>query len=266
MWISSIEINENKTLNGQYTVLYHSPSSSDADFIKFFSEWIEKNHNEEKKHIICGDFNIDMAHTTHKTLYKHKLNEIINENGMKQIIKEYTRKTENTNTLLDLIITNTNEIKYQIDDINNISDHSTIQIVWNEIFSEKKCTEKKTILHKYNKQQLQDDLNRKEYYYCYDKNMSCSEKAEKLIQTLRESVNKFKKEIEIKEKENNKWFDTTLKELKQKRDEAYKKAQNTSDNILWANYKQIRNKYSKMLKKMQQQSHEKRDHRMQRGQ
>lgn len=62
MWILSIEINENKTLNGQYTVLYHSPSSSDADFIKFFSEWIEKNHNEEKKHIICGDFNIDMAH------------------------------------------------------------------------------------------------------------------------------------------------------------------------------------------------------------
>lgn len=48
MWILSIQINEHKTLNGQYTILYHSPSSSDTEFIKYLNEWIEKYHDEEK--------------------------------------------------------------------------------------------------------------------------------------------------------------------------------------------------------------------------
>jgi hypothetical protein len=92
-------------------------------------------------------------------------------------------------------------------------------------------------------------LKQNEYYYCYDRTISVSEKAEKLIKSLKESVNKFKKEIKIKEKDNNKWFNPKLKELKEKRDEAYKTAQNTNDTELWSNYKQIRNKYSKMIKR-----------------
>lgn len=79
----------------------------------------------KKKHIICGDFNIDFSNTTNKTLQKNKLNNIIKENGMKQIMKEYTI-TENTRTLIDWIITNTNEIKCTVSTNDNISDHETM--------------------------------------------------------------------------------------------------------------------------------------------
>lgn len=96
MWILSIEIKQNNTLNGQYTILYHSPSSSVSNFINYFNEWIDKYHNEEKKHIVCGDFNIDMAETSNKKSIKYRLNRIIQENGMIQVMNEYTRITENT--------------------------------------------------------------------------------------------------------------------------------------------------------------------------
>lgn len=84
-------------------------------------------------------------------------------------------------------------------------------------------------------------------------NMNCSDKAEKNIQSLKESVYKFKKEIQIKERENNKLYDKNSKEMKQKRDDEYKKVQNTNDTELWTNFKQIRNsrnKYSKMIKNL----------------
>lgn len=128
MWILSIEIVKQKTINGQYTIIYHSPSSSDADFIRYFNEWVEKSHNEEKNHIICGDFNIDMSETTNKKCYKNKLNSTTYENGLIQIVTDFTRITENTKTLIDLIITNVIEMKCMVMDSDNISDHATINI------------------------------------------------------------------------------------------------------------------------------------------
>lgn len=129
VWILSIEIIERKNLNGQYTILYHSPSTSDANFIKYFDEWVEKNHKDEEKHIICGDFNIDMSETSSKKCYKNRLNSTIYENGLMQIMNEYTRITENTKTLIDLVITNTNEIECKIKNDDNISDHATINLI-----------------------------------------------------------------------------------------------------------------------------------------
>lgn len=74
---------------------------------------------------------------------------MIKENGMIQIMNEYTRTTQNTKTLIDLIITNTNSIKCKIDHNNNISDHATIQIIWQNTEYGNEMIEKKTILHKY---------------------------------------------------------------------------------------------------------------------
>lgn len=108
---------------------------------------------------------------------------------------------------------------------------------------------KKNILYKYNKEKPTENLRKKKPIYCFDKNLSCSEKAENLVQLLRESMSELKKEVESKEKENNKWYDKNLRELKRERDEAYRKTRNTNDKETWNKYKQIRNKYSKMIKK-----------------
>lgn len=193
MWILSIEITEHKDLNGLYTILYHSPSSSESKFLKYFSEWMEKNHSGEMKHLICGDFNIDMSENSNKILNKNKLNSIINDNGMIQIMKKPTRITEKTKTLIDLVITNMNEIKCEQNEKDNISDHTTIHIIWNNVINMNENIEKKTILYKYNKQQLENELKKENYSFCFDENISCSKKAEKLISILKKSVYTFKK-------------------------------------------------------------------------
>lgn len=102
---------------------------------------------------------------------------MIHENGMKQIMNEYTRTTENTNTLIDLVITNRNNIRCKINNNEKISDHATIKIEFEHSMKEKEFCEKKTILYKYNTQELEDKLKKKKYYYCSDKNLSCSYKA-----------------------------------------------------------------------------------------
>lgn len=249
VWILSIELNEQKrNLNGQYTVLYHSPSSSDAVFIKYFNEWIEKNHKEEKKHVICGDFNIDMSDTSNKICYKNKLNSTINENGMRQIMNENTRITRKTSTLIDLIITNTNTIKCKIEDNDKISDHSTIHIISNNKINKKEHIEKRMILHNYTKENFKNELRNKFWSFILDENLSVSKKAEKFTENLTQSINVFKKEILIRNKENNKWYDKNLRKLKKERDEAYKQTKGTKNGDLWITYKKLRNKYSKMIK------------------
>lgn len=249
MWITSIEIIKHRNLNGQYTVLYHSPSSSDADFIKFFEEWIEKNNTEEKQHVICGDFNIDISNNTNKKYYKDKLQKTINENGMKQKINEYTRVTKNTKTLIDLLITNAEEIEGKTINEDNISDHTTINIIKYKYKNEIENKEKTITILKYEKEELQNELKNTDWSFCENKNLSCSEKAEYIVKKLKESIEKFKKDIILKDTKNeNKWYDKKLLKMKKSKIETYKIAKQTNDSDTWIKYKTIRNRYSKMIK------------------
>lgn len=132
IYILSIEIIKPKKYIGQYTIIYHSPSSSDAEFLNIFDEWLEKNNTNTKTHIICGDLNIDMAETSKKSTYKKKLNKIINDHGLEQKIKEYTRITRETKTMIDLIITNNKNIEGIIINNEQITDHATLSIINNK--------------------------------------------------------------------------------------------------------------------------------------
>lgn len=73
---------------GFYGVLYHSPNKSDADFLTYFESWCDDNIENNKVYTIVGDFNIDMSK---ETCYSKKLKNIINANGMKQIVNFSTR-------------------------------------------------------------------------------------------------------------------------------------------------------------------------------
>lgn len=66
---------------------------------------------------------------------------------------------------------------------------------------------------------------------------------------MKESLYKFKKEIEFKQKNSNKWYNEKLKQMKESRDDIYKRAKQTDKRELWAQYNKLRNKYSKMIKK-----------------
>lgn len=72
---------------GNYGVVYHSPSSSDSSFLNLFEEWYENHFSPEKLTIIVGDFNIDLSKTT---TYSNRMIQIINNNGLKQTVNDFT--------------------------------------------------------------------------------------------------------------------------------------------------------------------------------
>ena len=59
--------------------------------------------------IIAGDFNIDWQ----SDFYKSKLESILNDNGQKQIMKEFPRITKNSKTLIDYIVTNNEMVDHE---------------------------------------------------------------------------------------------------------------------------------------------------------
>ena len=52
--------------------------------------------------MIAGNFNIDW----YRDYYRTRLTSILNDNGLKQIVNEFTKITLSSKTLIDYIITN----------------------------------------------------------------------------------------------------------------------------------------------------------------
>lgn len=123
IWITSFEIKINNNYT-QIASIYCSPSEDKIVRIKKFEEWIE-NNCENKSVVLCGDFNIDLLKNNNCCRF---LNNVINDNGMKQIINEPTRVNNNSSTLIDLCITNINRISAKVSIDDQISDHRIIQI------------------------------------------------------------------------------------------------------------------------------------------
>lgn len=80
-----------------------------------------------KKIYVLGDFNINLL--DNKTNFSIKLKTFLATNKLIQVIKEPTRITETTKTLIDLCITNDKNINYAKSICeNNLADHNTIMI------------------------------------------------------------------------------------------------------------------------------------------
>lgn len=75
--------------------------------------------------ILIGDFNINYAN---EDGYVKKFKQLINLNGMKQLIQDYTRITQKTKTIIDLIISNDHYLKTGVKSEPKISDHDWIYI------------------------------------------------------------------------------------------------------------------------------------------
>lgn len=60
-------------------------------------------------------------------IYKNKVSNII-ANGLKQVVKDYTRVTKNSKTIIDYVITNSNKVDVKIKSNNKIADHEAINI------------------------------------------------------------------------------------------------------------------------------------------
>lgn len=145
-----------KTEKVVITAVYRSPSSQDCEFYEVFEELMEELTEKDTDIIIAGDFNIDY---NRESFYKSRINNILNDNGLKQIVNESTRITSRSRTLIDYVITNNHsKISAKNNNVNKISDHEAIEIKI-ECNSEKQNNScKKIDIFKYNKNLFNSEI------------------------------------------------------------------------------------------------------------
>lgn len=117
-WCVGIEV-QDKIYKGVIIVLYHSPSTSDSDFIRVLEEIVE-SVIEKGECIVMGDFNINMMVDS---FYARKLRTTMLSLGIKQLVDKPTRITKDSRTIIDLVFAN-NEVTVDVRDKPKITDHS----------------------------------------------------------------------------------------------------------------------------------------------
>ena len=108
--------------------MYRPPDSSkllSKNFKNLFNDFIASTISEDKEFILLGDLNIDYK----KESCHNDIKDIITGNGLHQVIKDFTRETDTSKTIIDIIITShKNNIADTIVHITGISDHCLIGI------------------------------------------------------------------------------------------------------------------------------------------
>ena len=100
-----LEIFPYKTKSFLICSMYRPPDTSSythANFKNLFAGMLDLATANLKEVIVMGDLNVNY----HRNEDNTEIKSIISVNGFKQIVKEATRTTENTATLIDIIITN----------------------------------------------------------------------------------------------------------------------------------------------------------------
>ena len=154
-WMSAYKV-ENKSTILIIMAVYRSPACREVEFCEAFDEITENICETNLEIIIAGDFNIDWRKNN---TYKNRIQATLNDNGLNQIVTEYTRVTENTKTLIDFVITNSINVSAKNNGENKIADHEAIDInIKNKNFIE--STKKEIEIFKYNKNLFRTEVRK----------------------------------------------------------------------------------------------------------
>lgn len=243
IWYMCIEI-KNTSLKGLYSCLYRSPSSSIPNFLSTFEEICNETINLSKTNIIIGDFNIDVSKDS---LYSKRLIDLIHKLGLIQLIDYYTRITERSKTIIDLVVTNNSSIKTKCNESAKVSDHESIEIKISRTNMNKNVEFKQVISWKnYSKETFMYILGLIDWstFYMLDINGKLQFLCDMLVCVLEQLVES--KMIKCDHKNN--WYTEELKKLYGEKINLHIKAKitNSFDDI--QQYKNVRNRYNYLIR------------------
>lgn len=117
--------NGKKYLNTIITAIYRPPTSGSTDkFLEELDEELEYRNSNRDKVIIIGDINIDYIKDSPDS---REYTQVLNSNFFAQLITEPTRKTLNTKSCIDHIITNVNFFTHAAGTLaTDLSDHDMV--------------------------------------------------------------------------------------------------------------------------------------------
>lgn len=86
--------------------IYLSATTNKNTVLNHFEQWCGRIC-EGRAVVLIGDFNVNMSVDTP---FRHKINNICDDNGLVQIVSAPTRITQTSSTLIDLCLVNFNKI------------------------------------------------------------------------------------------------------------------------------------------------------------
>lgn len=142
---------------------YRANNAKNDTFEQAFDEFLSKTVNQNKLNICVGDLNLNMNENS-KSVSQFK--SICDMHGVFYISDFFTRITNNSQTKIDVILTNdTDRVKCNTIPNEKISDHETIKIDISH--EEKRDFSKKQIViswKNYSKDQLIENLRKLNWY------------------------------------------------------------------------------------------------------
>ena len=151
-WVSIKQPNSRTILIGN---VYRPPQGNIETFIQVLEDILTSIDLSKIELFILGDFNIDILEK--KNPNTKKLLELIKTFGLRQLIKTPTRYSKDKNSLIDVIITNSDFISSSgVCDV-NLSDHQMIIATRKKARAKKqKCNSNGRSYRNYNKQTFQN--------------------------------------------------------------------------------------------------------------
>lgn len=245
LWFLSIEIWQGCT-KGIYNIFYRSPDKKfkSKDIVKIMNEYLHKVIDLSKLNIIMGDLNVNL---NKEEALSTKMKNVIMKYGMNVINNFNTRINTNTETKIDVILTNrSDEIVCKVMNDEHITDHETILVTITGNTNDNKQVNKILSWRDYSREKLISNLSKRSWSE-FDK-LSLETKIMKIRENIYDSTVPFTKMIRINDKiKPKKWYDSELREMKMKKIELSKKSRQTkleSDNVA---YKNIRNEFTRIL-------------------
>lgn len=236
-WITGIEVMISKQKIYIFTV-YHSPNSSDLEFLErleeILSEWaVNKGHI-----LLVGDFNINMAR---KSTYSNRLQDIIKQHCLYQLVDGFTRITPTCKSIIDLVITNQKNLRVKVHLTPKITDHSLITVQFDSHFAITELTRKTRNFKNFDGLRFQFDLMEQDW------NPNSSDidvVSDILVTSMLTCLDRHapEKEIYIQTKwACNEWINEEIKLAISERDRKYRRAVITDNEEDWKEYRIKRN-------------------------
>ena len=211
-------------MNFNIIVLYNPPKHN-VTFYQSFDDLL-KALNHRSENIVLGDFNINWLDKN----CKQKLKTVISKHKLHQIIKEPTRISKTSKTLIDLIFTNKpDRVSKTYNLLTGLSDHNMILVI-------RKLTKKRlqrlsfkqnhnyvqTRIPKQKINQFENELKRLNWdnvLQTSDTDRCC----DILTNTMADVIQKFTCPFKLKHKQTLPWINNDIYQLMKRRDHALKK-------------------------------------------
>ena len=227
--------------------VYRLPSGIQRLLVEHLDKYLPDIIGPRKETFILGDFNMD--YTCNKSKRKFGINRLESKFNFQQLINAFTRSTQNTNTIIDWILTDSTAVTESGTLNVNMSDHLPVYMV-----------------RKKNRNKIEKHSTTGPSYIHYDKDEFCrliaqqnwnpfdeTEDVSIMWNLFEENMNKTLdircpvRKITVSDTKPD-WLSNEIILLMRKRDKAYKKARRTGNVVNWRKATFLRNRVDMFIK------------------